>query len=234
MSKIILTGATGGIGNAILQQLLNNQHEVFITTSSNAKLQQCNTLGMVCDFTKGSEAIAKEVVATAIDKLQGLDCLIHCAGITRDNLAIRISEQDWDDVINLNLKTAFMLSKHAIAYMSKQKQGRIIFITSVVGETGNVGQANYVASKSGLTGLAKALAIEWGSRNIFVNCVQPGFIETDMTASLNPEWKNVLLSKIPLKRMGQPSDVVDAVMFLLNTNYITGCSIRVNGGMLMN
>ena len=161
--------------------------------------------------------------------------MINNAGITKDMLAMRLKEEDWDAVIDTNLKAVFTLSKAAIRPMMKQRFGRIINITSVVGASGNPGQSNYAASKAGVAGMTRALARELGSRNITVNCVAPGFIDTDMTASLSEDQQKALISQIPLSRLGSPSDVANLVQFLASplASYITGQEIHVNGGMLM-
>ncbi|MDE2077943.1 MAG: 3-oxoacyl-ACP reductase FabG, partial [Burkholderiales bacterium] len=171
-----------------------------------------------------------------VKEFGGLHILVNNAGITRDNLAMRMKDEDWDAVIDTNLKAVFRLSRGVMRPMMKQRYGRIISITSVVGASGNPGQANYAAAKAGVAGMTRALARELGSRNITVNCVAPGFIDTDMTRSLTEEQQGALKAQIPLGRLGQPQDIADAVAFLASpqAGYITGIELHVNGGMFMN
>ncbi|MFN6061592.1 MAG: beta-ketoacyl-ACP reductase, partial [Burkholderiales bacterium] len=175
------------------------------------------------------------VVDRLVEQTGGLHVLVNNAGITRDTLAMRMKDSDWDDVIDTNLKAVFRLCRAVVRPMMKQRFGRIINITSVVGVTGNPGQANYAAAKAGVAGMTKALARELGSRGITVNCVAPGFINTDMTAGLPPEQHQTLLGQIPLGHLGQPEDVAQAVTFLAGSGgaYITGQELHVNGGMYM-
>ena len=170
----------------------------------------------------------------ASDTLGGrIDVLINNAGITRDNLSIRMKEEEWQKVIDINLTSTFLLSKNSIKKMLKSKKGKIINITSVVGHTGNIGQANYTASKAGVVAMSKSLALEYGKKNINVNCISPGFITTDMTDKINDEYKEILKSRIPLDRFGSPNDIANAVIFLSSelSDYITGETLHVNGGM---
>ena len=170
----------------------------------------------------------------ANDTLGGsIDVLINNAGITRDNLSIRMKEEEWQKVIDINLTSTFLLSKNSIKKMLKSKKGKIINITSVVGHTGNIGQANYTASKAGVVAMSKSLALEYGKKNINVNCISPGFITTDMTDKINDEYKEILKSRIPLDRFGSPNDIANAVIFLSSelSDYITGETLHVNGGM---
>ena len=175
-------------------------------------------------------------IEDATKKLGGkLDCLVNNAGITQDNLAIRMSIEEWKKVIEINLTSTFLISKFAIKKMLKNKKGKIINITSVVGHTGNLGQTNYTASKAGIVAMSKSLAIEYAKKNINVNCISPGFIKTDMTDKIDEKFKEVIISKIPSARLGEPEDVANAVIFLASSHadYINGETLHVNGGMYM-
>ena len=177
-----------------------------------------------------------DFVENATNELGGnLDCLINNAGVTQDNLAIRMSFEEWKKVIDINLSSVFLLSKFAIKKMLKNKSGKIVNITSVVGHTGNVGQANYTASKAGIVAMSKSLAIEYAKKNININCISPGFIKTNMTDKLDEKFKEVIISKIPSARLGEPNDVANAVVFLCSnqSSYINGETLHVNGGMYM-
>jgi 3-oxoacyl-[acyl-carrier protein] reductase len=177
----------------------------------------------------------EEFIDNAANELGGLDCIVNNAGITQDNLAIRMSIDEWKKVIDINLTSTFLMSKFAIKKMLKNKKGKIINITSVVGHTGNLGQANYTASKAGLVAMSKSLAIEYAKKNINVNCISPGFIKTAMTDKIDEKFKEVIVSKIPSARLGEPEDIANAVLFLAsdNSNYINGETLHVNGGMYM-
>lgn len=236
-----VTGATRGIGAAIAQTLAQQGAIVIGTATSESGAQQISdalasfphSKGLCLDVRHAQEA---ESALQAIVAEHGrLDILINNAGITRDMLAMRLKDEDWDAVIETNLKAVFQLSRAAIKPMMKQRQGRIINITSVVGATGNPGQANYAAAKAGVAGLSRALARELGSRGITVNCVAPGFIETDMTAGLPAEQHEALKAQIPLGRLGLPQEIAAIVAFLASSqaSYITGQEIHVNGGMFM-
>ncbi len=237
----LVTGATRGIGQAIAKSLAQMGVHVIGTATTQAgaeKIQDALSAfegcsGVVLDVTDPSASVA--LVDSLTNDRGGLHILINNAGITKDMLAMRLKEEDWDAVIDTNLKAVFTLSKAAIRPMMKQRFGRIINITSVVGASGNPGQSNYAASKAGVAGMTRALARELGSRNITVNCVAPGFIDTDMTASLSEDQQKALISQIPLSRLGSPSDVANLVQFLASplASYITGQEIHVNGGMLM-
>jgi 3-oxoacyl-[acyl-carrier protein] reductase len=237
----LITGATRGIGQAIALALAHSGVRVVGTATT---LTGVDKITQNLSSFEGCSAALLDVtdtqaVNTLIDKITAdfgaLHILVNNAGITKDMLAMRLKDEDWDAVINTNLKSVFTLSKAAIRPMMKQKWGRIINITSVVGASGNPGQANYAASKAGVAGLTRSLAKELGSRNITVNCVAPGFIDTDMTAALSEDQQKALISQIPLNRLGQPSDVANLVQFLASplASYITGQEIHVNGGMLM-
>jgi 3-oxoacyl-[acyl-carrier protein] reductase len=237
----LVTGATRGIGAAIAATLAAAGMRVYATATSSegaGKITQAlsgfpGCKGCVLDVTDSaaSEALVDEIVKTE----GGLHVLVNNAGITRDTLAMRMKDADWDAVLDTNLKAVFRLSRSAIRPMMKQRYGRIISITSVVGASGNVGQANYAAAKAGVAGRSRALARELGSRGVTVNCVAPGFIATDMTASLPEDVQNTLLSQIPLGRLGQAQEVAEAVAFLASgkAGYITGVELHVPGGMYM-
>lgn len=235
----LVTGATRGIGHAIAAGLLAQGAYVIGTATSDSGASRIQESlgdagqGVVLDV---NDAAAAEALVERIAKERGgLHVLVNNAGITRDTLALRMRDGDWDAVIDTNLNAVFRLCRAAIRPMMKQRAGRIVNITSVVGASGNPGQANYAASKAGVAGMTRALAQELGSRNITVNCVAPGFIDTDMTRGLGEEASQALLARIPLGRLGQPQDIAHAVGFLVSpqAGYITGCELHVNGGMYM-
>ena len=236
-TNIILTGATGGIGNSILEKLITSGANVLATGTNEDKLKSIKekyktVITEKFDISNHSEI--ESFVNKANDTLGGrIDVLINNAGITRDNLSIRMKEEEWQKVIDINLTSTFLLSKNSIKKMLKSKKGKIINITSVVGHTGNIGQANYTASKAGVVAMSKSLALEYGKKNINVNCISPGFITTDMTDKINEEYKEILKSRIPLDRFGSPNDIANAVIFLSSelSDYITGETLHVNGGM---
>jgi len=236
-TNIILTGATGGIGNSILEKLITSGANVLATGTNEDKLKSIKekyktVITEKFDISNHSEI--ESFVNKANDNLGGrIDVLINNAGITRDNLSIRMKEEEWQKVIDINLTSTFLLSKNSIKKMLKSKKGKIINITSVVGHTGNIGQANYTASKAGVVAMSKSLALEYGKKNINVNCISPGFITTDMTDKINDEYKEILKSRIPLDRFGSPNDIANAVIFLSSqlSDYITGETLHVNGGM---
>ena len=236
----LVTGATRGIGAAIAADLAAKGVKVIGTaTSDEGAAKIGNALaahggkGYRLDVTDG-EALTMLVDAIVAEH-GGLQILVNNAGITRDQLVMRLKDDDWDTVIDTNLKAVFRLSRAVIRPMMKQRYGRIVSITSVVGAAGNPGQANYAAAKAGLAGMTRALARELGSRNITVNCVAPGFIDTDMTASLPEAQQKALLGQIPLGRLGKPADVAHAVSYLTSPQaaYVTGQELHVNGGMYM-
>ncbi|MBD1144810.1 3-oxoacyl-[acyl-carrier-protein] reductase [Pelagibacterales bacterium SAG-MED37] len=237
--KIIITGATGGIGNSIVKKLSDSGAKILATGTRLEKLEELkskfkNTEILKFDISKGEEI--EEFIENATKQLGGgLDCLINNAGITQDNLAIRMNIDEWKKVININLTSTFLLSKFAVKKMLKNKYGKIINITSVVGHTGNLGQANYTASKAGIVAMSKSLAIEYAKKNININCISPGFIKTEMTDKIDEKFKETIISKIPSSRLGEPEDVANAVLFLASdqSNYINGETIHVNGGMYM-
>ena len=236
-TNIILTGATGGIGNCILEKLVKVEANILATGTNEEKLEQIknkyeniNTLKF--DISKHNE-IEKFVDSCNTILSNKIDVLINNAGITKDNLSIRMREEEWKKVIDINLSSTFFLTKNVIKKMLKSKKGKIINITSVVGHSGNIGQANYAASKAGIIAMSKSLALEYAKKNITINCVSPGFIDTDMTEKIDEKFKAQLIEKIPINRLGQPKDVANVVSFLMTdlSNYITGETIHVNGGM---
>lgn len=234
--KALITGATGGIGGAIATAYANAGAHVAGSGSNAEKLAGIKTERITpIQANLSDPAAADKLIADAEAALGGLDILVCNAGITRDTLALRMKDEQWQEVIDINLTANFKLARAAFKSMMKQRSGRIIFITSVVGWMGNAGQANYCASKAGLTGMAKALAREAASRGITVNCIAPGFIQTSMTDVLNDTQKEVISKNIPMARMGMPDEVAACAVFLASdaANYITGETIHVNGGMLM-
>lgn len=237
----LVTGATRGIGAAIALELAGRGFQVVGTATSDSGAERITEALAAFPGCRGvnlnvTDGAAVEALIDGIVKAQGgLHVLVNNAGITRDQLAMRMKDEDWDAVIDTNLKAVFRVSRAAIRPMMKQRFGRIISITSVVGASGNPGQANYAAAKAGVAGMTRALARELGSRNITVNCVAPGFIETDMTAQLPQEQRQALQSQIALGQLGQPSDIAHAVAYLASTGagYVTGQELHVNGGMYM-
>ena len=237
----LVTGASRGIGAAIALELARAGFRVIGTATSDegaAKISAALAAFTGCsgkNLNVNDAAAAEALVDTIAKEQGGLHVLVNNAGITRDTLAMRMKDGDWDDVLDTNLKAVFRMSRAVMRTMMKQRYGRIVNITSVVGAMGNAGQSNYAAAKAGVAGMTRALARELGSRNITVNCVAPGFIETDMTAALGEEQQKALLSQIPLGHLGKSADVAHLVGFLASTQagYITGQEIHVNGGMLM-
>ena len=235
--NVVLTGATGGIGNSILEELVNAEANVLATGTNEQKLNSIKNKYQSVKIEKFDISKHKEIenfINKACEELGNkIDILINNAGITSDNLSIRMKEEEWKKVIDINLTSTFLLSKNVIKKMLKNKRGKIINITSVVGHTGNIGQANYTASKAGLVAMSKSFALEYGKKNININCVSPGFIKTDMTDKIEKSYQEILKSKIPLDRFGDPKDVANTVLFLCSnlSDYITGETIHVNGGM---
>ncbi len=241
----LVTGASRGIGAAIAHELAARGLIVIGTaTSDEGAARITQTLRAVAGAEQACRGVRLNVNEAAagdglIDEIiqahGGLQVLVNNAGITRDMLAMRLKDDDWDAVLDTNLKAVFRMSRAVIRPMMKQRYGRIISITSVVGSSGNPGQANYAAAKAGVAGMTRALARELGSRNITVNCVAPGFIETDMTASLPEEQQKALLGQIPLGHLGKPADIAHAVAYLASpqASYVTGQELHVNGGMFM-
>ena len=237
--NIIVTGATGGIGHSIVEKLNNTGANILATGTRKEKLDDLkskfNKINVLkFDISKIDE-IEKFIEDATAQLGGGLDCIINNAGITQDNLAIRMSLEEWKKVIDINLTSTFLLSKFAIKKMLKNKSGKIINITSVVGHTGNLGQANYTASKAGIIAMSKSLAIEYAKKNINVNCISPGFIKTAMTDKIEDKFKETIISKIPSARLGEPEDIANAVIFLASnqSDYINGETIHINGGMYM-
>jgi len=235
----LVTGASRGLGKAIALELARRGATVVGTATSESgaqaiteMLSASNGRGVVLNVT---DAAACDALLAELGKEGGPHILVNNAGITRDGLAMRMKNEDWSDVIGTNLDSVFRLSRGVLRVMMKARAGRIINVTSVVGSAGNPGQANYAAAKAGVAGMTRALARELGSRNITVNCVAPGFIDTDMTRALGDEQTSALLGQIPLGRLGQPADVANAVAFLAGpqAGYITGTTLHVNGGMFM-
>lgn len=238
--NVIITGASRGIGFAIADAFAARGANVAVCASSkgnlDAALSRLVLHGVKVygeDFNVADAGAAENFVNKTIETLGGVDILVNNAGITRDTLTVRMSEADFDAVIDVNLKGAFLMSKYVLKYMMKARSGSVVNITSVVGQSGNAGQANYSASKAGLIGLTKSLAKEFASRNIRVNAVAPGFVETEMTGKLDEKTREAVLSSIPLKKFATVEDIANAVLFLAGeeAGYITGHTLSVNGGM---
>jgi len=236
-TNIVLTGATGGIGSSILEKLVEAEANVLATGTNDEKLRAIQNKYksvIVEKFDISEHHEIENFVNKASEKFENnIHILINNAGVTRDNLSIRMKEEEWKKVIDINLTSTFLLSKNFVKKMLKNKKGKIVNITSVVGHTGNIGQANYTASKAGLIAMSKSFALEYGKKNINVNCVSPGFITTDMTNKIDENYKETLKSRIPMDRFGDPKDVANTVLFLCSnlSDYITGETIHVNGGM---
>ena len=237
--NIIVTGATGGIGNSIVKKLYEYGANILASGTKIDKLEKLksnlkNIKILKFDITDNDKI--EKFIDDATNELGGnLNCLVNNAGITQDNLAIRMSLDEWNSVINLNLTSTFLCSKFGIKKMLKNKSGKIINITSVVGHTGNLGQSNYTASKAAIVAMSKSLAIEYAKKNININCISPGFIETAMTDKIDEKFKEIIISKIPSARLGQPEDIANAVLFFASnqSDYINGETLHVNGGMYM-
>ena len=237
--NVIVTGASGGIGHSIVKRLYDSGANILASGTRIEKLDELkknfeNIKILKFDISQSDKV--EEFIENATNELGGsLDGIINNAGITQDNLAIRMSLDEWQKVININLTSTFLMCKFAIKKMLKNKSGKIVNITSVVGHTGNVGQANYTASKAGIVAMSKSLAIEYAKKNINVNCISPGFIKTAMTEKIDDKFKEAIIAKIPSARLGDPDDIANAVLFLSSdhSNYINGETIHVNGGMYM-
>ena len=236
--KILITGATGGIGKALVKKFTSLEGNVLATGTKNEKLDllkkefpEINIL----KFDISEHSKIEEFIENVNSQLTSLDVVVNNAGIALDNLSLRMKDEEWQKVIDINLTATFLLCKYAIKKMLKNKYGRIVNITSIVGHTGNIGQANYAASKSGMIGMTKSLAIEYAKKNITLNCVSPGFIQSNMTDKILESIKAVLTSKIPMSKLGSGEDVANTVAFLSSdaASYITGETIHVNGGMYM-
>ena len=237
--NIIVTGASGGIGNSIVEKLYDNGANILATGTKLEKLEKLkqNFKNIkILKFDISQHEKIEEFINNATEELGGsLDCIINNAGITKDNLTIRMSLEEWSKVIDVNLTSTFLMSKYSIKKMLKNKSGKIINITSVVGHTGNVGQANYTASKAGIVAMSKSLAIEYAKKSINVNCISPGFISTAMTDQIDEKFKETIIAKIPSNRLGKPEDIANAVAFLSSdqSDYINGETMHVNGGMYL-
>ena len=237
--RALVTGASGGIGSAIAAALATRGAVVALSGTNEERLGSVadgiegETHRLPCDLSDATAVDA--LVGRAVEAMGGLDILVNNAGVTRDNLAMRMKDDEWSDVIRVNLEAAFRLSRAALRPMMKARFGRIVSITSVVGQTGNPGQANYAASKAGLTGMSKALAQEVASRGVTVNCVAPGFIRSAMTDDLPDAQKEALIGRIPAGKLGEGDDVAAAVVYLASDEaaYVTGQTLHVNGGMAM-
>lgn len=238
--NVLITGATGGIGSAIAKTLYSQGAKLVLSGTKEEKLQQlASEISDDCKYIPCNLSNVTEV-EDLFDKAENLvgqiDILVCNAGVTKDSLILRMKNEDFDHVIDVNLKSTFILNRNAIKKMLRRKDGRIINIASVVALTGNPGQSNYVASKAGMIGMSKSMAQEVASRGVTINCVAPGFIESPMTDVLTEQQKNAILAKIPAGKMGSAQDIANAVAFLSSNeaNYITGTTIHVNGGMFMN
>ena len=235
--NIILTGATGGIGGSILEKLSVSNATIIATGTNQNKLDEIKDKFKnvtVKKFDISNHELIEKFISDCNDIFKNkIDVLINNAGITADNLTIRMKKEEWNKVIDLNLTSTFLISKYVIKNMLKNKSGKLINVTSVVGHTGNIGQANYSASKAGIIGMSKSLAQEYGRKNIKVNCVSPGFIKSEMTDKIGDNFKKTMEDKISLGRFGVPEDVANVVTFLSSSlsDYITGETIHVNGGM---
>lgn len=237
--RALITGATGELGAAIAREFYNNGYELFLSGTRKAVLNDlvgelgARTHSAVSDLKNTKNA--QTLIEQAIEKMGGVDILINNAGITKDNLFIRMSDEEWNAVLDINLNSSMILARGAIKNMIKCRWGRIINITSVVGVTGNPGQANYAASKAALIGMTKSIAREVASRGVTVNCIAPGFIVSKMTDKLSEDQQSKILKNIPMNRMGLPQDIASAALFLSSdaANYLTGQTLHVNGGMAM-
>ncbi len=236
--KIIITGATGGIGYSLVKKFYEGGSIILATGTNEEKLNKLKSEFKNIEIEKFKLDQHKEIenfIEVTHKKINGLDVLVNNAGITLDNLSIRLTDENWKKVLDINLTSTFLMCKHAIKKMLKNKSGKIINITSIVGHTGNIGQTNYSASKAGIVAFSKSLALEYAKKNINVNCVSPGFIKTEMTDKIKDEFKKLLISKIPAGELGTGEDVSNCVAFLASdmANYINGETIHVNGGMYM-
>jgi 3-oxoacyl-[acyl-carrier protein] reductase len=242
----LVTGASGGIGSAIARALAQQGARLAVSGSNSAKLRafreelndqyehdRGDHVEITCDLSNTTQV--EELIPATVDTLGGIDILVNNAGITRDNLAMRMKDEEWNDVIRINLEAAFRLMRAAARPMMKARFGRIVTVTSIVGATGNPGQANYAAAKAGLVGMSKSMAAELAARGITVNCVAPGFIRTAMTEKLPDQQKDALNARIPMGRMGEGEDIGAAVVYLSSreAGYVTGTTLHVNGGMAM-
>ena len=236
--KILITGATGGIGKALVKKFTSLEGNVLATGTKNEKLDllkkefpEINIL----KFDISEHSKIEEFIENVNSQLTNLDVVVNNAGITLDNLSLRMKDEEWKKVIDINLTSTFLLAKHSIKKMLKNKFGRIVNITSIVGHTGNLGQSNYAAAKAGIIGMSKSLAIEYAKKNITVNCVSPGFVVSEMTMNIAEKVKLFLTSRIPMGKLGTGDDVSNCVAFLSSdqASYVTGETLHVNGGMYM-
>ena len=236
--KVIITGATGGIGHSIVKKFYELGSVILATGTNENKLNELQKNFKhikIKSFKLDQHLEIEKFIDSCNLELGGIDVLINNAGITLDNLSIRLTDENWKKVIDINLTSTFLMCKYAIKKMLKNKKGKIINIASIVAHTGNLGQANYAASKAGIIGFSKSLALEYAKKNINVNCISPGFIKTEMTEKINDEFKKILISKIPSGDLGTAEDIANCAVFLGSemSNYITGETIHVNGGMYM-
>jgi len=236
--KILITGATGGIGHSLVKKFYELGSVILATGTNEDKLDQLKKEFKnikIKAFKLDQHTEIENFINSCHSELGSIDILINNAGITSDNISIRLTEENWKKVIDINLTSTFLMCKHAIKKMLKNKQGKIINITSIVAHTGNLGQANYAASKAGIIGFSKSLAIEYAKKKININCISPGFIKTEMTDKINEEFKNILISRIPRGDLGNGEDIANCSVFLASemSDYITGETIHVNGGMYM-
>ena len=236
--KVLITGATGGIGQALVKKFISLNANVLATGTKSEKLEflkkEYSNINIL-KFDISEHSKIDEFIENVSSQLLGLDILVNNAGVNMDNLSLRMKDEEWKKVIDINLGSTFLICRAAIKKMLKNKYGRIVNITSIVGHTGNLGQSNYAASKAGIIGMTKSLAIEYAKKNITLNCVSPGFIQTRMTENIVESIKAMLTSKIPMSKLGTGEDVANTVAFLSSdaASYITGETIHVNGGMYM-
>ncbi len=237
--NVIVTGASGGIGNSIVETLSMCGANIVASGTNEEKLDKLKSKFDNTKILKFDISLIDKIesfIEDATNLLGGsLDCIVNNAGITQDNLGIRMNIDEWKKVIDVNLTATFLMSKFSIKKMLKNKSGKVINITSIVGHTGNLGQANYTASKAGIVAMSKTLAIEYAKKNININCISPGFIKTAMTDKIDEKFKDMIISKIPSARLGEPKDIANAVLFLASdqSDYINGETLHVNGGMYM-
>ena len=237
--NVIVTGASGGIGNSIVETLSMCGANIVASGTNEEKLDKLKSKFDNTKILKFDISLIDKIesfIEDATNLLGGsLDCIVNNAGITQDNLGIRMNIEEWKKVIDVNLTSTFLMSKFSIKKMLKNKSGKVINITSIVGHTGNLGQANYTASKAGIVAMSKSLAIEYAKKNININCISPGFIKTAMTDKIDEKFKDMIISKIPSARLGEPKDIANAVLFLASdqSDYINGETLHVNGGMYM-
>ncbi len=236
--KVLITGSTGGIGYNLVKTFSDLGAIILATGTNKEKLDKLKSEFKnikIKQFKLNEHSKIEDFIGSCHEDMKGLDVLINNAGITSDNISLRMSEEEWKKVIDINLTSTFLMCKHAIKKMLKNKYGKIINITSIVGHTGNLGQSNYAASKAGIIGFSKSLAIEYAKKKININCISPGFIRTEMTEKINEDFKKILISKIPSGDLGTGEDVSNCAAFLASSlsDYITGETIHVNGGMYM-